>query len=61
MKKFLKNIIMINKWIWISVSIVLFLTIHLRILSIGEFEISLGLILFPCWLFFNLPDISIKI
>jgi len=51
MRKYLKNIIMINKWLWIFVSIVLFLTIHLRIISIGEFEISMGLILFPIWLF----------
>lgn len=51
---------MINKWIWILVSIILFLTIHLRILSIGEFEISLGLLIFPIWIFLTFQNSLIK-
>lgn len=51
---------MINKWIWIFVSIILFLTIHLRILSIGEFEISLGLLIFPFWIFLTFQNSLFK-
>jgi hypothetical protein len=50
---------MLNKWTWICISIILFLTIHLRILNIGEFELSLGLLILPIWLFFTF-NVSLK-
>ena len=40
----------ISRYNWILFSILLFLTVHLRIFSLGEFEISLGILLFPIWL-----------
>ena len=51
---------MINKWVWIFVSIIFFLTINLRILSVGEFEISLGLLLFPIWIFLTFQNSFLK-